>query len=126
MANNFEAEIELYQREYDPQKGIANWQQGIGHLEIESERVRQRLPCRLDVAYGNDPLQKLDLYVPEAANDAPIQMFLHGGGWHGGDKSSRGYPAEWFVPKGVIWISVNYRLAPAANLDETSTMRARH
>jgi acetyl esterase/lipase len=45
-----------------------------------------------DLAYaGASPQQQLDLYLPaRAANPAPLVIWVHGGGWHTGDKSSIG------------------------------------
>lgn len=33
-----------------------------------------------DIAYGEDPLQKLDIYMPAKAHDLPIAVYVHGGG----------------------------------------------
>jgi acetyl esterase/lipase len=43
-----------------------------------------------DLAYAHTaPEQHLDLYLPaRAANPAPLVIWVHGGGWHTGDKSS--------------------------------------
>jgi acetyl esterase/lipase len=39
-----------------------------------------------DVAYGDDPLQKIDIYTPAKARNLPIAVFFHGGGFVIGDK----------------------------------------
>src|SRR5215467_4420167 len=39
-----------------------------------------------DVAYGDDPLQKIDIYTPAKARNLPIAVFIHGGGFVTGDK----------------------------------------
>jgi len=43
-----------------------------------------------DLAYAHTaPQQQLDLYLPaRAANPAPLIIWVHGGGWYTGDKSS--------------------------------------
>lgn len=68
-----------------------------------------------DVAYGPDALQAMDIYLPPHADHAPMIMMVHGGAWRLGDKASRAVVenkvARW-VPKGVIFISVNYRMLP--------------
>lgn len=70
-----------------------------------------------DIAYGNDPLQRFDVYVPPDAHNAPVIFMVHGGGWRHGDKRAQtvvqNKVARW-VPKGVIFVSVNYRLLPQA------------
>ena len=46
---------------------------------------------RRDVPYADttNPKQMLDLYLPKARSDKPNPMvvFIHGGGWEGGDKN---------------------------------------
>src|SRR5690606_20570617 len=71
-----------------------------------------------DVAYGDDPLQVLDLYVPRAAADKPrpVLLFVHGGGFTGGDKHGPFYPdnvTAWAASHGMVGVNINYRLAPA-------------
>jgi len=41
-----------------------------------------------DLAYGLDDAQKLDVFVPDGAGPLPLAIFVHGGGWVGGDKAS--------------------------------------
>lgn len=69
-------------------------------------------------AYGPDPSQRLDIYHPDDAKNAPIIVMLHGGGWRFGDKANRhvweNKVAHW-VPQGRIFISVNTRLVPDAD-----------
>lgn len=57
---------------------------------------------------------KMDVYTPTTMTiPAPAVVFVHGGGWIGGDKTSG---AMWEVPellaRGYVVFAVNYRLAP--------------
>ena len=72
-----------------------------------------------DIAYreGN-PMWKLDLAMPEAksANPRAAIVFIHGGGWRGGDKRA-GYFLQGaldYAAKGYVGVSVNYRLTGEA------------
>lgn len=68
-----------------------------------------------DVAYGSDPRQRFDVYAPAQALDAPVILMVHGGGWHRGDKAMPGVVANkvaYWVPRGAVVISVNYRMLP--------------
>lgn len=76
-------------------------------------------PAHKDVSYGNDPSQTLDVYAPTtAAQSAPVIFMVHGGAWVIGDKASsqvvRHKAARW-LPKGLLFISVNYRMLPKAD-----------
>lgn len=70
-----------------------------------------------DIAYGEDPAQKLDVYRPAHAEGAPVIFMVHGGGWRLGDKgmsrSVKNKVTHW-VGKGYMLISVNYRMLPEA------------
>lgn len=69
-----------------------------------------------DLSYvvGADPLQALDVYVPERPGPHPVVVFLHGGRWHGGDKGDARATAAAFLAQEYVFVSVNYRLVPAA------------
>lgn len=71
-----------------------------------------------DVAYGSDPLQKLDLFVPSGSADKrPVLLFVHGGGFTRGDKHGPFYPdniTAWAAKHGMVGVNIDYRLAPKA------------
>ncbi len=67
-----------------------------------------------DVAYGEDEKQRLDVYSPKGSKGAPVVLFVHGGEWTKGDKSEVSYKPKFFNENGIVFVSVNYRLAPAA------------
>ena len=75
-----------------------------------------------DVAYGDDPRQRFDVYLPAQPKNAPILLFVHGGGWANGNKDNPGVvenKAAYWLPKGYIFISTHYRLRPdTAPLDQ--------
>ncbi len=76
--------------------------------------------CRtvLDVEFGDDYYQKLDLYLPDEATLAdheggvPVILFCHGGGWNFGYKEWNGFMAPALIDLPAIFVSVSYRLAP--------------
>ncbi len=74
-----------------------------------------------DFSYGDHLKQRMDIYTPPNAKNAPMMMMLHGGGWRSGDKSDAltyiNKVNRW-VPKGFIVVSVNTRLLPEANVYE--------
>jgi acetyl esterase/lipase len=83
-----------------------------------SARAQSGMRIERDLAYGSDPAQRLDVYRPEKAEGAPVLLMVHGGAWRIGDKSNRAVVdnkvAHW-VPKGFIFVSVNYRMLPGAD-----------
>ena len=71
-----------------------------------------------DLQYGPDRLQTLDLYTPQGKSGVPVVLFVHGGGYTGGDKNANptlfSNVPIWFGRQGVLGATMNYRLAPAA------------
>lgn len=77
----------------------------------------------LDVAYGEDPRQRFDVYLPAVRSDtAPVILFVHGGGWANGNKDNPGVvenKAAYWLPRGYVFVSTNYRMRPdTAPLDQ--------
>ena len=80
--------------------------------------ARERLSSRIDIAYGANPRQRLDIFLPPAATPAPVAVFVHGGFWRAGDKSNFSYLAEGLRSLGAAVVIVGYPLCPAASLDQ--------
>jgi triacylglycerol lipase len=76
------------------------------------------LKAERDVAYGGDPLQKLDvIWDGKTTGNRPILVFVHGGGFTGGDKHTPGQFTydnimAWANQQEMIGVEINYRLAP--------------
>lgn len=68
-----------------------------------------------DIGYGSDPLQKLDVYPPQAGAAAavPVVLFVHGGGFRQGDGGYGEHVAAYFARHGMLGVKMNLRLAPA-------------
>jgi acetyl esterase/lipase len=61
-----------------------------------------------DVAYGTDPRQVIDVWKAETASPSPVMLYVHGGSWIGGTKSTvRGVPQA--LAAGISVVSVEYR-----------------
>jgi acetyl esterase/lipase len=73
-----------------------------------------------DLAYGPHPRHRLDIYRP--ASDSAIEaviIFVHGGGFAGGDKGGEGKPffaniGAWAARHGFAAAAMTYRLVPDA------------
>ncbi|MBL7701919.1 MAG: alpha/beta hydrolase [Ferruginibacter sp.] len=79
----------------------------------------------LDTAYGADPKQKMDIYLPAGRTTATkVIILIHGGGWESGDKSEMNYyknllRAKW--PDAAI-ANINYRLTSNPAVHYTQIM----
>src|SRR5258705_1848030 len=72
-----------------------------------------------DVVYAEvegEPL-RYDHFRPlGVSGPTPAVVFVHGGGWTGGDPSQAGGNGMHFARRGIATISISYRLAPAHRL----------
>ena len=63
-----------------------------------------------DIPYGEHERHKVDIYIPEKpTSQKGAILFIHGGGWHDGDKQIHNKDAEYFCNRGYICASMNYR-----------------
>jgi arylformamidase len=72
-------------------------------------------PAAREIAYGDDPLQRLDVYPIPGLRRAPVVVFVHGGGWRRGDKRMVNSLPAFAERHGFLLASVNYRLTPAVD-----------
>lgn len=70
-------------------------------------------PPILDTAYGADPHQKLDTYLPRTKPYDTVIMFWHGGTWRHGDKRRYGFMGRTLAGMGYTVVVPNYQLYPA-------------
>lgn len=89
-----------------------------------STAARSGQPCTLDVAYGQAPGEKLDVFNG-AAKDAPVMVFIHGGYWRSLDKSDHSFVAPAFTAQGACVVVVNYDLCPAVTIPEITMQMVR-
>jgi acetyl esterase/lipase len=67
-------------------------------------------PDRADLSYGPHPNNKLDLWLAKSDAPAPLVVFIHGGGFVGGDKSTAsGAAVRQCLDAGVSFAAINYR-----------------
>ncbi|HWU49391.1 MAG TPA: alpha/beta hydrolase [Asticcacaulis sp.] len=81
----------------------------------------------LTLSYGADAAQALDVFIPPHAEGAPVLVMAHGGGWRLGDKTSPGVidnKLKYWLPKGYILVSVNYRLLPTPVSEQAKDVAA--
>jgi len=101
----------------------ARWPEHVGFLEAwrrEGTAIRLGPGWHLDLAYGPTAAERLDLLVPESADDrrAPVLVFIHGGYWQAQDKMDVDWLGPAFANHGVAFAGLNYALAPTVTLDE--------
>ena len=94
--------------------GLVNGVSGSGGIAVSK-----------DMAYGDAPLQNLDVYYPKALSQAikkgntdtltttyPLVVFVHGGSWQTGNKNKYKFVGESLAKAGYVTAVINYRKAP--------------
>src|SRR5271154_839940 len=71
-----------------------------------------------NLAYGSDPQQRLDVYVPRgsAAAPRPVIVFWHGGRWKFGDKADYRFVGAALAGSGCVAVLANYRHYPQVKM----------
>jgi acetyl esterase/lipase len=71
-----------------------------------------------NIAYGPEPQQRLDVYVPESAavSPRPVVVFWHGGRWRYGDKADYRFVGAALAESGYLTVVANYRHYPQVKM----------
>lgn len=100
-----------------PSKAVAT---GSAQAEPKVER---------GLAY-NEPknkLQMVDIYSPSEGKNHPVVIYVHGGGWHSGDKAEVHNKPRALTQRGFVLASINYRLwTPPWSKDFPGTVTLKH
>ncbi len=68
---------------------------------------------RQGIAYGPEPRQKLDIYIPDhLKNPSCTILFFYGGRWSTGDRKLYRFVGQAFASKGCVTAIADYRLYP--------------
>ena len=74
-----------------------------------------------DVPYGDGELNRFDIYLPDCDAPTPLVIFIHGGGFTGGDKGrtheEHAGEIREFLQACVAWASINYALLEVPGAD---------
>lgn len=114
MTPDFRAKVESFGRELTPELLGGTSMMMAGMFEgMDPQTIEE-----VDLAYGPDPRQRLDLYREQNIENAPVFVFVHGGGFIMGDKRNEQGPfyrnvGDFAARHGWIGVVPTYRLAPA-------------
>ena len=81
-------------------------------LPLNWSRADNQVVAVIDLAYGADARQKLDVYSPQTARPAPVMLFWYGGSWQRGDKNYYQFVGASLARRGFLAVLPDYRLAP--------------
>ena len=102
--------------QYNNRARIPEHLQTFERWSRDASIARERSSRRLDIAYGTDPSETLDVF-PAARDDAPVFFFIHGGYWRALDKRDVSFIGPSFTREGAMVVIPNYALAPAVTIE---------
>jgi arylformamidase len=92
---------------YDQAAYAPNRDQVLARFAHASELARRRLGDPQRLAYGEKPIEGLDLYRTKKA-DAPVLVFVHGGAWRAGMARNYAFGAETLVNAGAHYAVLDF------------------
>ena len=108
---------EFYEREYNNRALVPDHAAIFSRWAAQGLATRSLHACLLDLAYGDDPAERLDIF-PTREEPSPLLAFIHGGYWRSMDKSDFSWIAPSFVKHGAAVALINYGLAPHTGMED--------
>ncbi len=109
--------------QYNNRARVADHARILARWPAESALARSALAGQIDVAFGDMPGQRLDVFAA-ARPGAPIMVFIHGGYWRSLDKADFSFVAPPFVQAGATVVVPNYDLCPAVTVETIALQSA--
>jgi acetyl esterase/lipase len=100
-------------------------------LSTAAFAAEPRIHRNLSYDEPQDHRHTLDVYTSTESKNAPVVVWIHGGGWQRGDKSDVATKPWAFVERGFVFVSINYRFIPNVTMkqiaqDVTKAIRWSH
>lgn len=100
---------------YNNRALVPDFARYIAAWSHQSIQARAAPGCNLDIPYGLDASESLDVFRAAdtaGADKSPVLVFLHGGYWRSLDKSDHSFVAPVFTGAGACVVVPNYALCP--------------
>ena len=110
--------LALFAYAIDRAPDVSEFMNGLN--ESEEEPVALSKPTLANLPYGEDERNVMDVWLAESADPTPCVVYIHGGGWLGGDKSKGGPGPQRFLQEGISYIAINYRFLSQTIIDTGS------
>lgn len=62
------------------------------------------------VSWYSEDCQRLNIWAPDGAENAPVLVYIHGGSYCTGGGSNPAYSSAGYAKKGLVAVTINYRL----------------
>ena len=104
--------------EYNARATVPDFSIFVQTYADKSLLAKERLPSRLDLAYGAGASEKFDIfYARDQVPTAPTLIYIHGGYWRSLSRKDSAFMAQALTEKGVNVIAIEYALAPEVSME---------
>jgi arylformamidase len=101
--------------QYNPSRSLPDSPQIFQAWKERSAAFRAAAKANLDIAYGEHPAARLDLFLP--AEPSPrLHVYIHGGYWQAFGKNDFSFMAEGLTKSGLAVAVLGFPLCPAVPL----------
>ena len=97
--------------QYNPSRSMPEAPQLFQGWKDRSAAFRAAARSELDIAYGEHPAARFDLFLPEAPSPR-LHVYIHGGYWQAFGKSDFSFMAEGLTRAGMAVAVLGYPLCP--------------
>lgn len=116
-------DVAWLEAQYNNRAMIPEHPQIFASWASRSAAVRASHPCVLDVPFGPDADETLDIFPASPAavppgRKPPVLFFIHGGYWRSLDKADHSFLAPAFTERGITVVMPNYSLCPKVSIEE--------
>jgi arylformamidase len=85
--------------------------------QTASDATRASTRHIADIAYGDHPDERLDIFLPETIDGSlPVHIFIHGGYWRANRKEDYAFVADGVLAAGAIAVVIEYSLMPKVRM----------
>lgn len=113
-----------YDSQYNNRARIPEHAEIFERWSRASALTREKSACEIDVPYGDDPSEKLDVFLTPRPH-APVLVYIHGGYWRALDKRDQSFVAASYANAGAMVVIPNYALCPAVTIEHICLQLAR-
>lgn len=93
-------------------------------------QLSSRLATAMGRAIDQNPQDEsafyLNVWTPRQGERLPVVVFIHGGAWMTGGGSAPWYDGSRIAERGVVVVTLNYRIGPLAHLHESGDASSRN
>jgi len=114
-----------YDEQYNSRARIPEHPAILQHWADASAAALKRHPELVELAYGEAPREKMDIF-PARASGSPVFVYLHGGYWRALGKRDHSFVAPPLVAAGAMVVLPDYSLCPEVTVEHIvlQTVRA--